>query len=225
MENDVSRGATVKTWLEVFRESLVILVVLIVAIFPKTTAVHLHDLGFTTLRTPVGDVDLAQVAGGVRDARLNVSDSVAALDEISKNLPPSPIKERVDLVVSDLKSTADHLQGPDQILATAVRRQAEASQNPTAREGWIYLGHVDESKKDWTPVPTAVKNASPQFKPGDVVAVSDDLYLRADSSTTQRNQAPVIGVVRSGQQVHVLDIGYTHSLRGGWFIWLKVTVD
>jgi hypothetical protein len=222
--NDMDKGATIKTWLQILREALIIVLVVVAVSFPEKTAAHFYKLGFNMVKTPWGDVDVARAAGGVEAARVNVSDSAAALRALSAELPQG-VRERVDAVSSGLESANVQLQVPDQILTTAVRTQADVSGNAAPRQGWIYLGHVDDSKETWAPAPTIVTNPSPQFKVGEMVTVSDDVYIRAESDSAQRNQAPVIGVVRRGQQVKVLESSYTHALRGGWFMWLRVVAD
>jgi hypothetical protein len=180
-----------------------------------------------TLKTPFGDVDLATMqaaAGGVEAAQRSVSDASAALKTLSASVPPAA-RDQINSVASGLDSTAIELQVPDRILSSAVRAQPDAQPPTHAREGWIYLGHVDESKTNWSPSSTIVQRPSPSFNVGDVVTIADDVYVRADSSSSQRNQAAVIGVVRAGETIRVLEVGYTHALRGGWFVWLRVSLN
>ena len=88
--------------------------------------------------------------------------------------------------------------------------------------GGVKRNHVDEPRQRWVANPTVVRRPAPDFKGGDAVQIDDDVYLRADSATAQRNEAPTIGVIRAGESVVVEDVAYTHSLRGGWFLWLKI---
>jgi hypothetical protein len=219
-------GVNIKVWLEVVRESLIIGAILIVVVFPNWTASRLAGFGLKTLKTPFGDVDLAMMqaaAGNVESAHRGVSDAAAALQTISASLPQAT-RDQISAVAAGLDSTAAQLQVPDRILATAVRAQPDTQASTRAREGWIYLGHVDEAKTSWSPSPTIVHLASPAVQIGDVVPITDDVYIRADSSTSQRNQAAIIGVVHVGERVRITDVAYTHALRGGWFVWWRIAL-
>jgi hypothetical protein len=209
--------ARLKSGLETFREALIISVVLCALIVPKQAASYLYHRGFNKLDTPLGEIDLGrlQAAGaGVEAAQRDVPDAAAALRALSGNLPPATRAEIAE-VAAHLDTTATQLKVPGKLLDAAV--QTERDVQPTnggSREGWIYVGHVDESKAAWSPNPTIVQTPTPSFSNGEILTITDDVYIRGDSSTPQRNQAPVVGVIRAGEKVRVMDVSYTHALRG-----------
>jgi hypothetical protein len=66
-------------------------------------------------------------------------------------------------------------------------------------------------------------NATPTFTKGEEVTIANDVYIHADPVTTQRNQAPVVGVLHAGEKVRVIGWDYTSALRGGDFLWLNIS--
>lgn len=138
-----------------------------------------YNLGYDTLKTPLGDVDLKrmQEAGaGVKAAQRDVPDAAAALKELAPKLPQSA-RDEVEKIASSLDSSAAELAVPAKLLDTAAQPQQANQQAQGSREGWIYVGHVDESKQNWSPNPTIVRTPSPQFKRGDVLTITDDVYI------------------------------------------------
>src|SRR5689334_1568717 len=72
-----------KTILEVCREFIFITVVLFVVLFPNLAKKWLTHMGFDTVMTPMGEINLAakvQAAGQVQSAKREVSDAAAAVD-------------------------------------------------------------------------------------------------------------------------------------------------
>jgi hypothetical protein len=214
-----------KTILEVCREFLVVMGVVFVVFFPELAKAWLRHMGFDKVTTPIGEIDLAakvQAAGQVQSAKREVSDAAAAVDAL---ISTAPLAERARLqdLSTKLSITANQLAAPERVLGAAAKAAASAGE-PVAqgREGWMYVGHVDEAKSAWRDRPANVQAPTPAFKAGDAVTITDDVFLRADTNGVQRNLAAVIGVLRTGEQATVLDVGYAHALSGGWFLWLKV---
>jgi hypothetical protein len=221
-------GSRIRTWLDVTRQVLLIGAVIVAVTRPQATGNYFKKLGFTTLKTPVGDVDLTSVqaaAGGVDSARRAVTDAADALTTLSSGLP-AVARDRVTSVASGLNEAATQLQLPNQVLGSALRDQADDPGAAHARVGWIYCGQVDESKQVWVPqgrsnlvqTPTAVKV-------GEVVTLTDDVYIRNDSGTAQKSAGAVVGVARPGNKAHVLSVDYSPALSGGSFLWLRVSID
>jgi hypothetical protein len=217
----------IKTWLEVIQKLTLILVVVSFLAFPALWTGQLAKMGITQLKTPFADIPIptqqAQaVAGQAQSVTRTVSDAVEALKTLSATLPASA-QQKVSDVASVLETSAAPLRTSEKTLTDTLARAEQAAPQTTQRaEGWIYLGHVDESKTAWTAQPLSVQTSTPTFKAGDVVTITDDTYVRADSDTKQRNQAPVVGVVHVGEKVRVSDVAYTRALRGGYFLWLRI---
>jgi len=219
-----------KTILEVCREFIVVIGVLFVALCPNLAKAWMRHIGFDTVTTPMGEINLAakvQAAGQVQSAKREVSDAAAAVDGL---IPTASEANRARLqdLSTKLSLTATQLDVPERVLGASAKaaaaKAAASDSEPVAesREGWMYVGHVDEAKSAWRERPTVVQAATPAFKAGDAVTITDDVYLHADTSGVQRSMAAVVGALRTGEQATVLDVDYTHALSGGWFLWLKV---
>jgi hypothetical protein len=156
-----------------------------------------------------------------------VADASAALKSLAPELP-SAARAQIDSVTSSLESSVAQLQTPKRVLSAAQMPTGATNSTPSVGSpitGWIFVGHVDATKAAWSQQPTTVANPTPVFQAGDVLAINDDVYVRADTSGGgPHNQAPVVGVIRAGGKVRVVATPeYAHALRGGWFLWLKVT--
>jgi hypothetical protein len=214
-----------KTILEVCREFIVVMAVIFVVLFPELAKAWMRHMGFDKVTTPFGEIDTAakvQAAGQVQSAKREISDAAAAVNGLIATAPEAD-RARLQDVSTKLSMTASQLDAPVRVLGAAVKAAA-SSGDPVAqsREGWVYVGHVDETKGAWQDRPTIVQAATPTFKAGDALTITDDVFLRADSNGGQRGLAAVVGVLRTGEPAAVLDVGYTHALSGGWFLWLKV---
>jgi hypothetical protein len=230
MSDAAGLGNTIKVWLEVIREALVIAVVVLVIIFRQQVFSFLQANGVTTLKTPIADFALGQVqqAGGSLDsAQRTIGDASAALKTIASTPLPPATRAQLDSVASSLQSSVTQLETPKSVLSQiplAAPTSSTQTSSASVPAGWIFVGHVNDAKTEWSEQSRVVSNPQPSFQSGDVVAINSQGYIRADvSGTEQRNQAPVVGVVRAGQKVRVTEVGYTRALRGGWFLWLRVT--
>jgi hypothetical protein len=95
-------------------------------------------------------------------------------------------------------------------------------------QGWIYLGKTDSQHKSWIAPPQPKTSAqSPALRAGQVITLTDDLYLRADKTPQDQtfNQAAILGAVRSGSVATVSDAQYSPARGGGDFVWAKVVVS
>jgi hypothetical protein len=214
-----------KTILEVCREFILVMGVLFVVSFPDLAKAWLRHMGFDKVTTPIGEMDLAakvQAAGQVQSAKREVSDAAAAVDALTSTAHPAD-RARLQDLSTKLSTTATQLDVSERVLGAAAKAAAgAAAPGAQSRQGWMYVGHVNEAKSAWQDRPTIVQAATPDFKSGDAVTITDDVYLRGDTGGVQHNLAVVVGVLRPGEQVTVLDVDYTHALSGGWFLWLKV---
>src|SRR5207247_10512357 len=99
----------------------------------------------------------------------------------------------------------------------------QISAAPAPSSGWIYLGKVTEEKNKWAPgSPKTVSAFNPLLASGAPLVITDDVYLRADGPSASRSSAPILGVLKAGQQVQASEVDYSHAKSGGWFIWAKV---
>lgn len=212
----------VKDVVAIVKESVILLVILVVLCFPRQTITALAKLGFGKIETPIGDIDTAEylkAAAAVEAARSGVTDAAAAVQAVLGTVEGTA-RTQLTEVADGLRTTAASLNQPEQVLATAAKKQPLAGAEPTL-EGWMFVGHADEAKRAWAPASEIVSAPTPLFEPGQTVRVTKDVYLRGSSRTGDRNAGPVVGVVHAGEDVRVLEVGYTHALRGGWFVWVR----
>ena len=228
MADTAAVGDLLKTWLDLLRQAVILVLIFLTLLFPKGAGEYVakfaSQLGVDTVKTPLGDINVAklrEVAGGVDTARTRTIENADALRAVSAGAPPE-VRKKIEAIASELETTSAALKRPDELLVSAVQAEQKKGDSSQGLTGWVYLGHVTEAKTEWDPQPRSVRAPSPAFKPGETLTVSDDLYVRGDSQSGQRNQAPVLGVVRAGQTVQVLDLQHVHSVRGGWFVWVKV---
>jgi hypothetical protein len=217
----------IKTWLEVIQKLTLIAVVLSFVVFQSWWVNELAKFGVSAIKTPLGDISLQQVqaaAGQAQSVHRTLSDAADALQTLSGTLPPAA-QQKVNEVAAALGDTAQQLHTSENALTETVVRAAQAGpQAPRSTGGWIYVGHVDRSRRAWIPQPSSLPDKqTPMFEKGEVVTIANDLYIHPEPVTTQRNQAPVVGVIRAGQKVRVSGWDYTPALRGGDFLWLNIS--
>ncbi|HEY1901298.1 MAG TPA: hypothetical protein VGG56_02630 [Terracidiphilus sp.] len=111
--------------------------------------------------------------------------------------------------------------------ASAALPAAAAAAPIPVSQGWIYLGKTDSQHKSWiTPPQPKTSAQSPALRAGQVITLTDDLYLRADKTPQDQtfNQAAIVGAVRSGSVATISDAQYSPARGGGDFVWAKVVV-
>lgn len=169
-----------KTGVEIVREALIVCLIIVVVAFPKITASVLSRYGFDTVKTPIGDVSLAKIlgaGGGVETAQRSVSDAASALNNLKTSLPASA-QVQLDDVVKHLDSTVGTLTASGQLLTTAAKAKADTQTSEQQRQGWIYLGQVNDSNNRWIARPPIVTN-TPPLKAGDTMTIAADVYVGA----------------------------------------------
>jgi hypothetical protein len=168
-----------------------------------------------------------QAGGEVSQAKLAVQDVTAALTDLSGKTKDPVAQKTIKDAIDQLKLSQASINSADQSIKSTVEQVQRTEPQQTqqkAAEGWMFLGHVNEAKTDWTSI-TAHKpgGGDPGFTSGQNLVTSDTAYLRAPTSPGQHTTGQVIGVIPSGSTIEVLEMDInSHALQGGWFVWARV---
>jgi hypothetical protein len=212
------------------REVAIVVVLCLLFFSPRLFDTMLARVGISKLSTPLGDIDISGAGNAVSTIDRGLSDSVERLQQIQNSLRDAQSK-------SDIGKVADYLQGLEQQAQTTdktikdevLNRQttlAQSSQQSTKTPGWLFVGHVDESKTRWSGegaknIPSGLTPA--QLTAGSKFSVSAAVYLRDDVPSGNHIAGKVVGVVPANGQVQVAEAPeYSSAIAGGYFCWVKV---
>lgn len=235
-----SRSETFATVLKdvvsALRDSVLFLLFILLLFAPATIKERLVAAGFT--KGSIGGLEWEAQAKSVADqtksvgqsveqANVNYTKLIERLDEVEKKITDPLIKSEVKSIgnVAETSRVALDVAGQTIKRSLAVQQQAIAQIAPSAvaDSGWVFLGKVTENKTSWVAGSPQTVNAAPlPVSSGTTLTVRDDIYLHADSSPSTRSSAAILGVVKVGDNVEVIDIDYSHAKGGGWFVWAKV---
>jgi hypothetical protein len=214
-----------KLTFEVLREVLVLGFLIAVIGCPEDVREYAKRLGINKVPTPLGDVELAEtraLATSLSASVQETADAAQTLKEASATVPAS-VRPRLESAAVRLRETSRQLAVGDSTVKETILKLSREQPELAAKSGWLFAGHVDESRASWTRgQPQNIAPAGPRFRRGDDVTVTRATYLRAESDNPRHNVAPVMGVLPEGARVEVDSVDYSHALRGGWFVWLKV---
>lgn len=225
---DVTKGM-----LELLRELLILLLLFALLFLPSTVRSIARNLGITSFSTPIGDFELGamndstrEVATSVATASEQIAETRAQLRALTSSASPQRQPE-LHALVRQLDSSEAKLRIAGTTVSRVLLRQqaALAQVRPTAlpTAGWLYVGQVDQTRSAWVGAgPQNIMPSPPRFRAGDTVAVRNDTYLRGETATSQRNEAPVLMALQPQTRVVVQDVDYARARRGGWFVWLRV---
>ena len=181
-------------------------------VMPPNGQVNVALPGFSATYT-------ATAAANVADSRNSISDVANAL----ANNPEIKNNKVVQEAVSKLNQSATSLQVAD----TSLKSAGTISPNPEAvsqLNGWAFLGQVKDSG-DWTyDQAKQLNGADPNLsKTPQELRITDQVYVRADTSSSQHSTGQVIGVLQPGDLISVEQFDQIHAIAGGHFIWGKIT--
>jgi hypothetical protein len=204
------------------------------------------DNGFVVSKVDVGPIELQQVQQAATQSKTaaqanssaaytlgNVNETLTSI--VATSTDPA-IRKKAGDAVSQVSASLASLQTVDSSLTKSLVAQegilnhttpgAPTAQSAAATEGWLYLGKANPAHTAWTSPPQPKTSAtSPKFTVGQVITLTDDLYLRGDKNPGQIfNQAPILGAVRSGSSATIQDSQYSPARGGGDFVWVKATV-
>jgi hypothetical protein len=144
--------------------------------------------------------------GGVSvEAALN--NAATTMSGLAQERPQDP---KVQEANTKLKSAILDVQGAD---------------TPSVDAGWIYLGNLDPQGTWAGARPSTIKNVSPADldpakKP--TLYITDDVYLHKNATQGERAVAPVLGVIKEGKSVTMLDKDLVPIPGGGFHVWARV---
>jgi seryl-tRNA synthetase len=229
-------GTVLKDVVSALRDSVLFLLFLLLLFAPSTIKERLNAAGFT--KGSIGGFEWeAQIKSAAAETKTvgqtvdQASDNYDKLIERLSALEKQVTDPAVKATVKDLGDVAEvsrtDLKTADRALKRSLATQqqivAQISPSSVADVGWIFLGKVTQDTSAWVGGrPQTVGSTSARPAPGTILTVRDDAYLRADGPSAARASAAILGVVKVGDTVEVIDIDYSHAKGGGWFVWAKV---
>src|SRR5947209_17558151 len=144
----------------------------------------------------------SKAGGDISDAKLGVQDVTASLTQLSAKTKDPAVQSSIKDAINRLKLSQQSINSADQSIKTSVEQGQKAELQQTqqkAIEGWVFLGHVNEAKNDWTYTNAHKANgADPGFNIGEKLVTSDTIYVRAPTPPGQHATGQVIGVIPRG---------------------------
>ena len=218
------------------RDSVLFLVFMLLLFFPTVINDRLAAAGFK--KGTIGGLEWEAALKTSAEQTKTVGMAVSRADENYKNLVDrlAELEQKakdpsLKASINQLGQQAQTVQGELVAADRAVKRSLGAQQRAVAEitpssvstRGWLFLGKVTEDKNKWAPgSPQTVSAYNPLLIPGSTLTITDDAYLRADAVGNARSSAPILGALRPGEVVRALEVDYSHSRTGGWFVWAKV---
>ena len=160
-------------------------------------------------------------------AAANVADSKRTISDVADALAKSPeIKNNkvVQEAISKLNQSGTSLEVADNSLKNAGNISPTSQAAVSQLNGWAFLGHIDDSG-NWTyDQAKQTNNADPSLgKTPQDLRITDQVYVRADTGSTQHSTGQVIGVLQPGDSIQVEQFDQIHAIAGGYFVWGKIT--
>jgi hypothetical protein len=160
-------------------------------------------------------------------AAANVADSKTAISDVANALAKSPeIKNNkvVQEAISRLNQSATSLEVADNSLKSAGNISPTPQAAVSQLNGWTFLGHIDDSG-NWTyDQAKQLNGADPSLsKTPQGLRITDQIYVRADTGSSQHSTGQVVGVLQPGDLIQVEQFDQIHAIAGGHFVWGKVT--
>ena len=220
------------------REIVIVGVILLFFFWTSLFKNIASDMGITKIDVAGVELTLAQSGDQTKKAAGQVAQVKQQLDSVGeqlKQLMKDAKAPEISAKVSSLSATVQTLQNQtdaaDQTLKNSLLNQQQilkavapqaASPDTT---GWLLLGQVDEEKRAW--FGDGAKNApstlDPVVKPGTRFTVPRAAYLYSDAASGRHFEGAILSALPAESLVEVLaGPDYSHAVRGGYFIWVKV---
>jgi hypothetical protein len=237
------RLSTVKDAFTIARELVLLGLFFFLLVLPTKLNSRLSDAGlasvnggfFTWKAAAAAAVDQSKVAAQANSAASDSLDEVKkALTEIADKSTDKNAKAQATTALQQINGSISSLNTANQSIAnslvtlqTANTAQSSASSGSSMTQGWVYLGEVDAAKQRWIIPPTPKVDAGSAIPAkGQIIVLTDDLYLRGDKGPGQTfNQASILGAVHSGASATVLDVQFSSAINGGKFVWAKISTN
>ncbi len=212
------------------REVSIVALFFLLLFMPATFKVLLGRVGISKVPTPFGDIDVKDTGETVSNLNRGITDSVARLQQIQGKTTDPAKKQELETLTSYLQDLQQQAHASDEQIKTKLASQQarlqQSSPQSVQSSGWLFLGHVDDSKLKWSG--EGAKNidptVSPALKAGDHFVLRAPAYLYSDAPSGHHLEGKIIGVFPAGTQVTVTaGPEYSHALAGGFFLWVKVS--
>ena len=225
---------TIREFFASLREAIIVLLFLFLIFFPNKFKERLAEMGFEVFEWGGLKLNLkeqyekAKNAGQQVDELKTQSQQIyAALDSVSKRIGTPGEKKLIDSLKMQTGRIISLSSNLDNNMKTqlAVQEQVLTKSNliEQAEEGWIYAGKINEAKTQWErSVKKTIAESVTDFKPGHLITIVDDVYLRSGKDERQFKSAKILSVIKEKEKVEFIAIDYSHAIGGGWFVWLKV---
>jgi hypothetical protein len=218
------------------RELFILLIFIFVLFFPEKVNTMLLNAGFTE-----GDVGpfkwkakvetlnndsrkVGTLVSQITDEKIPLINN--AIESLEKKIKDPALMDSLQNIKKELSGIKTVTRKADDLIQSSIIQQETIlnfdNGEPTV-EGWFYAGHVTENKKEWADLSSRnIDIPKPPTKAGETVLLDTDTYLRKDTGKGFYTKSSVISVLKEKTKVDILDTGYTHALKGGYFLWLKV---
>jgi hypothetical protein len=229
-------GAVLKDVVSALRDSILLILFLLLLFAPTTIKDRLISAGFT--KGSIGGFEWeAQIKSAaeqtkavgqtVGEATENYSNLIERLSELEEKITDPVAKAAVKNIGKVAETSRAELTTADRALKRSLATQqqvvAKIDTSAIADSGWMFLGRVNEDKTAWSVgSPQTVSPTTVPLSQGAKLTVLDDAYLRADGPSNARSSAAILGVAKVGETLQVVEVDHSHAKRGGWFVWAKV---
>jgi hypothetical protein len=213
----------IKSVFSILKDTVLFITIIIIFIYPNETKNFLLTRG-------VNNIDFLGNKIILKDIGQKISGSEQVVDLLnSGKFGPDEINllkkffENVQAANEKIKSSLADTPGGGGLLTASKDQPVTSAATGSSQYGWVFAGKIDENKTAWSPNTTRTVNE--ENLTSSSVTLTDDVYVRADTTSGKHASAPILGVMRNGDVVQVLDRDYSHGIGGGWFMWLKVRVE
>lgn len=228
--------AIFKDTLSALRDGLLFVVFLLLFFTPAKVNQRLKEAGFTkgSIAGFEWQAKLKEAAEQTKSVGQSVGQAteeygrlIDRLKELENKVSDPSFKAEMKNIGVSAEESRMNLETADRTLKRSLATQqqvvAEVAFSSVVESGWMFLGKVTEDKTAWSSgSPKTILSSPSPPPPGTALIVRDDAYLRGDSPSNSRASAPILGVVKIGEALKVIEVDFSHAKSGGWFVWAKV---
>ena len=205
--------AVARDLLALLRETVVVVLVLLVVVNYNQVGAWLVAHGFTRLEFAGNVITLDQF-----------KQQVTTLNSVNKALDASTdvgVKHELTAVQRDLGVT----------VANQVAALSRTTPNLLPQGGWIYLGTLAQDRSAWRGNVAPTVRSSWPLRVNDVLTLATNVNLRGDSTSETRPRAPILSVLPDGTRVKLLELDDKRRVPDGdpdapgYRLWGRIELD
>jgi hypothetical protein len=193
----------------------------------KSLGARLQLAGFSTLKTPIGDIDTKQIGQLKRASQTAAVDAVVLKELASSESDPARRKALEQLAASVMQQQEVQLRAADTLAHNAQLPTASAPSGPASAsyDRWMFVGrNVDGA---WKPLSFTLGEVAFPVKPGTRIPIKAESLLYDDSncdgkslssSNYEAARATAAGLEVVSEQLLCPSVG------GASTVWVKVRV-